>query len=83
MLRSVIVSHGEAAGDVLGEAAEIVARALADRFERLEASGAPCGVDADAFGGAVVDGDEDRRLALAGDGRRQVGAPHRVHRLRG
>jgi hypothetical protein len=32
-------------------------------------------MDADAFDRAVVDGDEHRRLALAGDGRGQVGAP--------
>src|SRR5690348_1710858 len=30
----------------------------------------------------MVDGDEHRRQALAGDGRGEVGAPHRVHRLR-
>src|SRR4051812_47052411 len=75
VLRSVIVPDGEAAGDVLGEGAETVAHALADRFERLEASGARCGMDADAFGGAVVHSHEHRRLAFAGDRRGQVGAP--------
>jgi hypothetical protein len=34
---------------------------LADRFERLEAGGARCGVDADALDRAVVEGDEHRR----------------------
>jgi hypothetical protein len=29
----------------------------------------------------MIDGDEHRDLALAGEGRGQVGAPHRVHRL--
>ena len=38
-------------------------------------------MEADAVGAAVVDGDEHRRLALAGPGGGQVGAPHRVHRL--
>ena len=37
-------------------------------------------VDADALGRAVVDGDEHRRLPLAGPGGGQVGAPHRVDR---
>jgi hypothetical protein len=54
----VIVPNGQAAGDVPGEAAEMLAHALTDRFERLEASGALCGMDADALGGAMVDGDE-------------------------
>src|SRR3712207_8633864 len=36
---------------------------------------------ADAFAGAVVDRDEDARLALGqGDGLGHVGAPHDVHR---
>jgi len=36
----MVVSHGETFGDVLGEAAEMPAHALADRFQRLEARGA-------------------------------------------
>src|SRR3712207_9550661 len=63
-------------GDVLGEAAEAAPHALADRLERLEAGGAEGGVDADALGRAVVDGDEHRGLALAqGHGLGHVG-PH-------
>src|SRR5205814_8363508 len=78
VLRSVIVPDGQAAAEVPGEAAEMLAHALTDRCERLEASGALCGMDADALGGAMVDGDERRLLALA-DGRRcQIGAPHRL-----
>src|SRR5689334_25026189 len=57
----MVVPDGETAGDVLGEAAEMLAHALADRFERLEAGGARCGVDADALDRAMVDGDEHRR----------------------
>jgi hypothetical protein len=32
-------------------------------------------MDSNAFGGTVIDGDEHRRLAFAGDRSRQVGAP--------
>jgi hypothetical protein len=79
VLAPVVVADGEAAGDALGEAAEVAAHALADRLQGLEAGGAPRRVDADALGRAVVDGDEHRGLALAGPGGGQVGAPHRVH----
>jgi hypothetical protein len=40
--------------------------------------GAMRGMDADAFGGAMIDSDEHRRLALTGDRRGQVGPPHRI-----
>jgi hypothetical protein len=60
----------------------MVAHALADWFERLEAGSALRGMDADAFGGTVVDRDEHRGLPLAGDRHRQVCAPHRVYRVR-
>ena len=41
-------------------------------------------MDADAFAGAVVDGDEDPGPPLAqGDGLGHVGAPHHVHRRGG
>src|SRR5215831_3805626 len=78
VLGSMIMTHGEAASRLVGEAAEMLADALADRFERLEAGPARRGMDADASGGAMVDRDEYRREALAGDRRRQVGSPHRV-----
>src|SRR5438105_3627925 len=51
VLRPVIMPDGETTSDASGEAAEILAHPLADRFERLEASGARRGMDADAFGG--------------------------------
>ena len=81
VLRSVIVAHGQTAGDRLGEPTEMLPHALADRLQRLEAGGPCMRVDADAFGGAMIDRDEHRGLAFAGDRRRQVGAPHRVDRL--
>ena len=40
----MVVPDGQAAGGVLGKAAELVAHALTDRFERLEAGGARCGM---------------------------------------
>src|SRR5690349_24747753 len=78
----MVVPDGKAAGDVVGEAAEVVAHALTDRFECLEAGGARRGVDADALDRAMVDRNEHRRRALARYRRGQIGAPHRVHRLR-
>ncbi len=76
----MIVPHGETAADGVAKTAEVLPHALPDRLQGLEA-GRPCGgMDADAFGGAVVDGDEHRRLALAGDRGGQIGAPQGVHR---
>src|SRR3954453_16640242 len=66
VLAAVIVAQPQAGGDVLGERAEALAHRLPDRLERLEAVGAATGVDADAPGRAVVDGDEHRGPALAG-----------------
>src|SRR4051812_44001307 len=78
VLAAVVVADGEAAGDVLGEAAEVAADALAERLERLKAGGPVGSVEADALGRAVVDGNEDRDLALDRPDGGQVGAPHRV-----
>src|SRR5690242_19617314 len=77
----MVVPDGEACCDALGEAAEMAANALPDRLQGLEAGGSERGMEADALGRAVVDGDEHRGLTLAGDGRGQVGTPHYVHRL--
>ena len=82
VLAAVIVPDGEAASDALSERAEAVADPLSDRLEGLEASAAPGGVDADALGGEVVDGDEHRRQALVRPGGGGVGAPHRVRAIR-
>ena len=51
----MVVADGEAASDVLAEGAEVTPHSLADRLERLEAGGVAGGMEADAFGGAVVD----------------------------
>ena len=75
ILASVVMAKLEADGDILGERAKALAHCLLDRLERLEAVGAPAGMDADALGRAVVDGDEYRGLALAGHHRGQVGPP--------
>ena len=40
------------------------------------------GVDADAFGRAVIDGDEDGSLALAGRHAGHVGSPHLIDPIR-
>jgi hypothetical protein len=42
-----------------------LADGLLDRLERLEAIGAAAGVNTDALGRAVIDGDEHSSLALA------------------
>lgn len=58
--RVVGVLEGE-----LGEAAEVLAHALADRLQRLEAGPVVGGLHAHAFGIVVVDGDEHRYLPSA------------------
>ena len=80
-LAAVIVAQLQAAGDPLGEGAEAGAHALTERLERLEAGRAAGGVDAQAFGRGVIHRDEDRGLALAGQGRGQIGGPHLVDPL--
>src|SRR5439155_20285922 len=55
--------------------------ALPTRLQGLETGSLPVRVDPDTFGGAMINRDEHRRLALAGDRRRQIGAPHRVDRV--
>src|SRR5918998_3974891 len=77
----MVMPDGEALSDVPGEATEVAPHALPDRLQRLEAVRVPGGMDADAVGRAVVDGDEPRRLTLAGDGRGQIGAPEGVYGL--
>src|SRR3954452_20012075 len=81
VLAPVVVAQPQAGGDGLCERAAALAHPPLDRLERLEAVGAPAGMDADALGRAVVDGDEYRGLALAGHHRGQVGPPHHVDPL--
>ena len=82
VLTAVIVADGKSSSHAVGERAEILAHALTEWFERLEAGAVAGGVDADALGIVVVDGDEYRDLAFASPGRGYVGAPHGVQRVR-
>src|SRR5262249_27292195 len=79
---AVVVADGQPGGDPLVEAAEVLAHALAERLQRLEAVARFRGMQADALPGAVIDGDEDVDLALlGGHGRGRVRAPHLVGSL--
>ena len=75
------MAESQSARGIVDKAAEVAPHPLTDRLDRLEAGCLPVGVDADAFGAAMVDGNEHRGLAFAGDRRCQVGAPHRVERI--
>src|SRR3954470_5023019 len=92
----MIVAELKAGGGALGEGAKMLAHALTHGLERLEAIGASAGVEADALGRAMIDGDDcsvavsaarvsslQGRLAFASDGAGQVGAPHDVDPLGG
>src|SRR4051794_24383877 len=63
VLTAVVVPDGETPGDVFAERPEATAHPLSDRPKRLEAGAAPGGVNADALGAVVVDGDEHGDLA--------------------
>src|SRR3954447_11961391 len=80
VLAPMIVPDGQTAPDLLGESPEAAPHALADGLKCLKAGGPARSMDAHALGRVMIDGDEHRDLTLAGDGRGQVGAPHRVHR---
>jgi hypothetical protein len=56
VLAAVVVAPLQAARHVLGEAAEALAHALADRLQRLEPGGALGGVDADGSGEWIGEG---------------------------
>src|SRR5450759_644615 len=64
VLCAVVMTQDEAGGDLGAESAEVLAHALTDGFEGLEARGPFDGVDADAVGRAVVDGGEDGHFAF-------------------
>ena len=81
ILAAMVVAELEAGGDLLGKGAEALTHRLSDRFQRLEAIAALGGMDASAFGGTVIDGDEHGGLALAGHDCRHVRAPHLVDPL--
>src|SRR4051794_473559 len=78
VLASMIVAELQAGGGALGESAEMLAHRLPYRLERLEAISPLAGMDADALGRAVVDGEEHGGLAFASHDAGQVGAPHRI-----
>jgi hypothetical protein len=59
---AVVVADRQARDDAPIEAAEVLADALAEWFQSLEAVARLRGVQADALPGAVVDGDEDEEL---------------------
>jgi predicted Rossmann-fold nucleotide-binding protein len=50
------MAQGEACRDGLGEAAELLAHTLPERFQRLETGAAPGHMQADVRGAVVVDG---------------------------
>src|SRR3954470_18379456 len=92
----MIVAELKAGGGALGEGAKMLAHALTHGLERLEAIGASAGVEADALGRAMIDGDDcsvtvsaarvsslQGRLAFASDDAGQVGAPHAIDPLGG
>src|SRR3954453_16952050 len=81
VLAPVIVPNGETARDLFGESAEAAPHALPDRLERLKAGGSARGMHAHTLGRVMIEGHKHRDLPLTGDGRGQVGAPHRVHRV--
>src|SRR3954452_5344109 len=68
VLRAVVVAHDQTAGDCLGEPAEMLPHPLADRLQSLEAGGPRMSVNADTFGGAMIDRDEHELFAEVGDG---------------
>lgn len=80
VLAGVVMAEGEACRDALGEAAEVLADTLPEGFQRFEAGAASGGMEADALGIVVVDGDEHCGLTLSGPGGGHVGAPHGVQR---
>ncbi len=69
------MTDGKTAGDGLAKPTEVLPHALPDRLQRLKAGGSCIGMDPNTFSGAVINGDEHRRLTLAGDRGRQIGAP--------
>src|SRR4051812_10971568 len=81
VLAAVVVAEPQPGGDVPAEGTVAPTDGLLDRLQGLEAVGNPAGMVAQALGRAVVDGDEHRRLTLAGHHRGQVGPPHQVDPL--
>ncbi len=79
VLTAVVVTQGEAGGGVGGHAAKMLAHSLADGLQGVEPRAGLGRVQPDAFGGEVVNGPEDRDLAVGEcDGEGRVGAPQHV-----
>ena len=62
----MVVPDGEAAGDVLADSAEVPSHALAQRLKGFKAGAAPSGMNDDAPGVVVIDGNKDHGLAFGG-----------------
>ena len=79
VLAAVVVAQRKPRGDARPVAAEVFPQPLAQRLQRFEARAGARRVDADALLCAVVDGDEDGSVALAGgEAGSRVGPPHFV-----
>jgi hypothetical protein len=76
------VAHRQPTGDAFGEAAEISAHALSDRFQCLDPRGPRMSMDADAFGQAMIHRDAHGSRPLARECRCQIGA-HMVSMVSG
>src|SRR5262245_52542301 len=84
VLRAPVAPDPQAASDVLREAAEHLAHALAERLERRPAIADLRGVPAHELVHAMVDGAEEPAPAvLLGVEPRRVGAPHLIRVRRG
>ena len=62
----MVVAQAQTRGDPGGVAGEVLPQPLAQRLQRLEARAGTSRMDANAFLRAVVHGDEDSGVALAG-----------------
>src|SRR3954465_6076506 len=67
VLAPVIVPHGKAARDLLGESPEAAPHALANGLERLKAGRPARGMTPDALGWAVIDVAVDANLTVPSD----------------
>jgi hypothetical protein len=81
-LTAVIMPHLHARRTAGRERAELLTHALTNRFQGLEARGAPRRMDADPFEGAMIHADEDRDGPVLPRHRAgRIGAPHLIRAL--
>ena len=84
VLAAVVVAESESPREVRLVAVEVLPEPLPQRLQRLEARARSRRVDADALLRAVIDGDEDGGVPLAGgEAGGRVGPPHLVRPLGG